>query len=52
MQYVTLESGNRYITLNLTGNSSSSSPYRNVTFKSGINNTNGVITILDATDGG
>ena len=46
-RYITVESGNQYIYLNPTGTTSSSAYYRNVTIKSGVNNTSTYKTITD-----
>lgn len=53
MRYITVEGGNSYIYLNPTGNTSISTPYRNVTIKAGVNNpTNSSYkTIVDANIG-
>ena len=51
VQFVEFESGNCGITLNLTGSSSNSTPYRNVTVLGGVNNS-GTKTITDSTPGG
>ena len=45
---ITVESGNQRIYLNCTTTTSSSQPYRNVTIKSGVNNTNNWKTISDS----
>ena len=54
VSYVTVESGNGYITFDLRGESSASEPYRNVTVTHGVNDvsTEIVKTIRDDTDGG
>ena len=52
VSYVTIENGNRYLRFDLRGTSSSSAPYRNVTVKAGVNNTNTEKTIRDDTNGG
>ena len=49
---IIVEDGNRYITLNMTGTSTSAYPYRNVTLAAGLNNTTTNKTITDSTNGG
>ena len=52
VSYVTVESGNQHIILDLRGTSSSFAPYRNVTVKAGVNNSNSTKTIRDDANGG
>lgn len=47
-QYITIESGNRYITLNCTSTTSSSQYYQNVTIAKGTNTTTTTKTISDS----
>jgi len=52
VSYVIIESGNKNIEFHLTGNITEPSPYRNVTVKAGVNNSDAVKQIYDDTDGG
>lgn len=50
-QYITIQSGNRYLYINPTGTTSASTYYQNVEIKSGVNNTSTYKTITDSNVG-